>query len=173
MACKPGSVPALEGLLTLGRDGWPFLWDAHCCAPQATDPNDSAETHVPAEPDGRSYLVLLQVGFTLPPLLLTARCALTAPFHPYRNKSRRYVSVALSLGLPPPDVIRHLASVEPGLSSTLAGRGHPAIWRERKMSLCDGKVKRLPLQFLENAAHIVHIDRHRLRPIFIINETHA
>jgi hypothetical protein len=27
-------------------------------------------------------------------------------------------SVALSLGLPPPDVIRHRASVEPGLSST-------------------------------------------------------
>jgi len=30
-----------------------------------------------------SYLVLLQVGFTLPPLLPTMRCALTTPFHPY------------------------------------------------------------------------------------------
>ena len=29
------------------------------------------------------YLVLLRVGFTLPQPLLTARCALTAPFHPY------------------------------------------------------------------------------------------
>ena len=29
------------------------------------------------------YLVLLRVGFTLPPPLLTERCALTAPFHPY------------------------------------------------------------------------------------------
>ena len=29
------------------------------------------------------YLVLLRVGFSLPPSLLTARCALTAPFHPY------------------------------------------------------------------------------------------
>ena len=29
------------------------------------------------------YLVLLRVGFTLPPALLPARCALTAPFHPY------------------------------------------------------------------------------------------
>ena len=29
------------------------------------------------------YLVLLQVGFTLPPVLPPARCALTAPFHPY------------------------------------------------------------------------------------------
>jgi hypothetical protein len=29
------------------------------------------------------YLVLLRVGFTLPPSLLPERCALTAPFHPY------------------------------------------------------------------------------------------
>jgi len=29
------------------------------------------------------YLVLLRVGFTLPPALPTERCALTAPFHPY------------------------------------------------------------------------------------------
>jgi len=35
---------------------------------------------------GRSfppYLVLLRVGFTLPPPLPSERCALTAPFHPY------------------------------------------------------------------------------------------
>src|SRR5579864_5382915 len=30
-----------------------------------------------------AYLVLLRVGFTLPRTLLPARCALTAPFHPY------------------------------------------------------------------------------------------
>src|SRR6476469_6085956 len=29
------------------------------------------------------YLVLLHAGFGLPPLLPAARCALTAPFHPY------------------------------------------------------------------------------------------
>jgi len=29
------------------------------------------------------YLVLLRVGFTLPPALRSERCALTAPFHPY------------------------------------------------------------------------------------------
>ena len=32
------------------------------------------------------YLVLLRVGFTLPPPLQTARCALTAPFHPYPER---------------------------------------------------------------------------------------
>jgi len=31
------------------------------------------------------YLVLLPAGFALPLLLLTARCALTTPFHPYPN----------------------------------------------------------------------------------------
>ena len=30
------------------------------------------------------YLVLLRVGFTLPPALRLERCALTAPFHPYQ-----------------------------------------------------------------------------------------
>ncbi|CAN5298494.1 hypothetical protein BH10PSE19_BH10PSE19_09190 [soil metagenome] len=30
-----------------------------------------------------SYLVLLRMGFALPLLLPAARCALTAPFHPY------------------------------------------------------------------------------------------
>ena len=41
-----------------------------------------------------AYLVLLRVGFTMPPALLPARCALTAPFHPYR--------MALSRSLRPP-----------------------------------------------------------------------
>jgi hypothetical protein len=31
------------------------------------------------------YLVLLRVGFAMPCALLRRRCALTAPFHPYRN----------------------------------------------------------------------------------------
>ena len=33
-----------------------------------------------------TYLVLLRVGFTLPPALPQARCALTAPFQPYRSR---------------------------------------------------------------------------------------
>ena len=35
------------------------------------------------------YLVLLRAGFCLPPPLPAARCALTAPFHPYLELSRR------------------------------------------------------------------------------------
>src|SRR5437763_117411 len=34
------------------------------------------------------YLVLLRVGFTLPPSLPPERCALTAPFHPYPGTAR-------------------------------------------------------------------------------------
>jgi len=49
------------------------------------------------------------------------RCALTAPFHPYRNRGG-LLSVALSLGSPPPDLIRRRVSVEPGLSSALQQR---------------------------------------------------
>ena len=64
----------------------------------------------------RSYLVLLPAGFTLPLLLPAARCALTAPFHPYLRRGG-LLSVALSLELPLPDVIRRRVSVEPGLSS--------------------------------------------------------
>ena len=69
----------------------------------------------------RPYSALLRVGFTLPPPLLGARCALTAPFHPYRGVSPRrggLFSVALSLRSPPPAINRHPIPVEPGLSSS-------------------------------------------------------
>src|ERR1700730_26452 len=45
-ACKPGSVPPEE--VVLGR-GWPFLWDARCRAPRATDPSGGAKVR-PAFP---------------------------------------------------------------------------------------------------------------------------
>src|SRR5688572_21601779 len=69
----------------------------------------------------RPYSVLLPVGFAVPSLLPEPRCALTAPFHPYlpdpKASAGGLLSVALSLGLPPPEVIRHRDSKEPGLSS--------------------------------------------------------
>ncbi len=67
------------------------------------------------------YLVLLRVGFTLPLLLPAARCALTAPFHPYHpaanRRIRRYIFCGTFRGLTPPR--RYLAPcpMEPGLSS--------------------------------------------------------
>ena len=40
-----------------------------------------------------------------------------------------FLSVALSLGSPPPGVTRHRVSVEPGLSSLHKKSGHPTVWR--------------------------------------------
>jgi hypothetical protein len=120
-ACKPGSVPVANG----GR--WPFIWDARYRTPRATDPDGGAETRLPAPsrwmPACRPYLVLLPVGFTVPSPSPATRCALTAPFHPCRRAAAPaggLLSVALSLGSPPPGVTRHRVSVEPGLSSPAA-----------------------------------------------------
>ncbi len=75
------------------------------------------------------YLVLLRVGFTLPPTLPPARCALTAPFHPYRPVAdgfRRYVFCGTFRRLAPPR--RYLAPcpAEPGLSSPASIAGATA-----------------------------------------------
>ena len=82
------------------------------------------------KPACRPYLVLLPVGFTVPFQLPGTRCALTAPFHPCRWALWRaggLLSVALSLGSPPPGVTRHRVSVEPGLSSPGAETPKAAI----------------------------------------------
>jgi len=117
--CKPGSV------LGPRADGWPFLWDARCRTPRATNPDGGRER--PSRPPGfpwhraRPYSVLLPVGFTVPRPSPAARCALTAPFHPcpwaVAGGAGGLLSVALSLGSPPPGVTRHRVPVEPGLSS--------------------------------------------------------
>ncbi len=86
---------------------------------------------IPERMTRRPYSVLLPVGFTVPPVLPPARWALTPPFHPYpvipdafTSDKRRggLLSVALSLGSPPPGVTRHRVSMEPGLSSPAAFR---------------------------------------------------
>ncbi len=112
----------------------PFIWDGACATPRATHPDDRPGNRLerlraPRHP----YSVLLPVGFSVPSLLPETRWALTPPFHPYPIKSGGLLSVALSLRLPPPDVIRHRVSVEPGLSSphrlsALIKRGCPANW---------------------------------------------
>jgi len=63
-----------------------------------------------------SYLVLLQVGFTMPSLLPMTRCALTAPFHPYRL-SRRSAFCCTFRRLTPPRYYLAPCLEEPGLSS--------------------------------------------------------
>src|SRR5947209_17778642 len=79
------------------------------------------------------YLVLLRVGFALPAALLSRRCALTAPFHPYPGVAAEAVCFLWhfpSIRLEPdvPDVIRHTAlrsSDFPLLAPEDAGSGRP------------------------------------------------
>ena len=80
------------------------------------------------ERDDFPYSVLLQVGFTLPPTLPPARCALTAPFHPYRRagcpaRVGGVFSVALSVGSRPPGVTWHLALWSPDFPPRPTGYG--------------------------------------------------
>ena len=99
--------------------GWPFLWDARCRAPRATDPGGDAETPLP-------------VARRAAPIWSCSRWGLPCRFRyrsrggllPHRftltwlaNQPGGLFSVALSLGSPPPAVSRHRVSVEPGLSS--------------------------------------------------------
>ena len=57
-------------------------------------------------------------GLPSPRLLPTARCALTAPFHPYLQAGG-FLSVALSVGSRPPGVTWRPDPLEPGLSSVV------------------------------------------------------
>ena len=73
-------------------------------------------------------LVLLRVGFTWTQDVTTLPVSSYLAVSPLPF-SRRYISVALSLRLPSPDVIRHPRPVEPGLSSrrgSLPGPRSPA-----------------------------------------------
>gem|GEM_PF-2130860 len=65
------------------------------------------------------YLVLLRAGFALPLPLPEARCALTAPFHPYRGPGGpwRYIFCGTFRRLAPPRHYLAPCPVEPGLSS--------------------------------------------------------
>ena len=125
-ACKPGSV-GHHSLAQVIRDGHS---SGTMFAHGLEQPTRTASLTSPCGviafanlPRCRPYSVLLPVWFAMPFPLPDTRCALTAPFHPcsVRRRSGSF-SVALSLGLPPPDVIRHRMSMEPGLSSPAAFR---------------------------------------------------
>ena len=126
-ACKPGFVGHRPIARTI-RDGHSSGTTFARCLEQ---PTRTASLTSPCGvialrrtfPRCRPYSVLLPVWFAMPFPLPDPRCALTAPFHPYSPSSPKGLkaggsfSVALSLGSPPPDVIRHRMSMEPGLSS--------------------------------------------------------
>ena len=91
----------------------PFVWETDRSAPQATNP-DGVGRNEPSHP----YSVLLPVGFAVPAAVAGAAVSSYPTLSLSQGRSLcDLLSVALSLGSPPPDVIRHRRSVEPGLSS--------------------------------------------------------
>jgi len=119
-ACKPGFV--WRAVL---RARWPFLWDGRCRPPRATNPGDDPEKDLripqPRNASAEKRLASPLFGFAPGGACHAAHVAMRA-VRSYRTVSPLprggLFSVALSLGLPPPEVIRHRVSVEPGLSST-------------------------------------------------------
>ena len=87
-ACKPGSVPRAWARGDGHSSGTPVA--GRLARPtRAAARKPACRTSIAWGPACRPYLVLLPVGFTLPPPLPGARCALTAPFHPYPPSPRR------------------------------------------------------------------------------------
>ncbi len=91
-------------------------------------------------PRAPPYLVLLRAGFSLPLALRRARCALTAPFHPYspsplRAPAERYVFCATFLRVTPTGNYPAHRPSEFGLSS-------PPIRRNRWARRSSGRLRR-------------------------------
>ena len=93
---------------------------------RTTGPRHRSRAFACARSSRRPYSVLLPVGFAVPLPLPEARCALTAPFHPYAAFALAgFGGRSAFCGTfpepprlaPSPDVIRHRMSMEPGLSS--------------------------------------------------------
>jgi hypothetical protein len=87
---------------------------------------------MPASP----YLVLLRAGFCLPPVLPRARCALTAPFHPYSSLAPAFRPALAQSGIFSVPLIRQVAlpgrypahrPAEFGLSSPSSTSRLPAV----------------------------------------------
>ena len=92
-------------------------------------------------PQAPPYLALLRAGFCLPSVLPRARCALTAPFHPYLSlapfgvRARRYIFCATILRVAPTGRYPAHCPVEFGLSSPrLASSGSLGAARFREIA---------------------------------------
>jgi hypothetical protein len=100
---------------------WPFVWDVHRRTPRATYPGDGPETCLRAEARVPP-LFGLAPGVVYPATAVTDGAVRSyrtlSPLPSFAEASKGgLLSVALSLGSPPPGVTRHRVSVEPGLSS--------------------------------------------------------
>jgi hypothetical protein len=78
---KPSSVPRLR--IGLSADGNGAVTIIPLAPPLLAGSSDLPGSFERAVLIALPYLALLRAGFCLPPVLPRARCALTAPFHPY------------------------------------------------------------------------------------------
>ena len=166
--------PVSRVLSTPRGDRWPFIWDARYRTPRATYPGGGTETRLPEKlrraaptwscsrwglpchPRCRGRGALLPHPFTLTPP--KNRWGPKVPFLPPKRAvlwRGGLLSVALSLGSPPPAVNRHRVSVEPGLSSP---RGFPHC--ERRPS---GRLAGLKLALPAERSSVAQIEQ-RLEP---------
>ena len=111
----------------------PFVWDAHCWTPRATNPgggsgNGLGAARCRARPAAPIWSCS-RWGLPCRRRCRRRGALLPHPFTLTRASPGGLLSVALSLGSPPAAVSRHRVSMEPGLSSTgcLYGPQSPAI----------------------------------------------
>ena len=128
-ACKPGSV-----WLRLPGTWQPFIWDDAHAPPHATHPDDEAGNGPGACAHVSSLFGLAPGGVYHAVSVARSAVGSYPTFSPLPGAPGGIFSVALSLGSPPPDVIRRRISVEPGLSSphslsAFMKRGCPANWQ--------------------------------------------
>jgi hypothetical protein len=112
LACKPGSV-----WLRLPGTWQPFIWDDACAPPLATHPDGWPGNGPDACACAPSLFGLAPGGVCHAVSVARSAVGSYPTFSPLPGKPGGSFSVALSLGSPPPDVIRRRVSVEPGLSS--------------------------------------------------------
>ena len=113
------------------RPGRSFICDAPCDAPEATYPDDMRRHTCGTRPRS-SLFGLAPGGACHAPFLAVGAVRSYRTLSPLPPGAEAMegglLSAALSLGLPPPGATRHLASMEPGLSSTAP---FPACCRDR------------------------------------------
>ena len=139
-AYKPGSVPAPL------RTRWMTIHLGRPLPDASRDrPGRRHGSRLPTLPPAcRPYLVLLPVGFALPPPLPGARCALTAPFHPYRPSWALPPKPALAVcflwhcpwGRPRRTLSGTVLPWSPDFpprAGNPARSGHPAVWPTGKV----------------------------------------
>jgi hypothetical protein len=121
-ACKPGSV------LMVAHDGRPFIWGVRHRTPQRDRPGRLRGSSFRPRKRGTAAPIWSCSRWGLPcrPCCQVRGALLPHPFTLTHARMGGLLSVALSLGSPPPDVIRHRASVEPGLSSPRLLEGRPS-----------------------------------------------